>query len=218
MICSHCDHGQLYCGEDCSGKARQRSTREAGARYQKTESGRANHAARQQRYLEKMTHHPSANQPSRLILQTVAQSPSPDLRAVSDALSPLAVDSQAPAELALSALHQQGADEELGCLPSLLPDSSLHQHRSAPCSEGPSPSADANARELFEEAVSTPAQTTQPSLAGKDKEPVAHVMPSYRCHFCGCRSSGYVRLGFCRTLPRKRPGGSPQPRSVWGEA
>ncbi len=50
-ICSHCDRGQCYCGKHCSSRARRRSTREAGARYQKTTRGRRKHAARNALYL-----------------------------------------------------------------------------------------------------------------------------------------------------------------------
>lgn len=59
-ICRRCDHGNQYC-RTCAPLARQDSLLRAGDKYQKTERGRANHAARQQRYLErKMTHHGSA--------------------------------------------------------------------------------------------------------------------------------------------------------------
>ena len=58
-ICQKCDHGNRYCRK-CAPLARQDSLRRAGAKYQQTERGRINHAARQQRYLEyKMTHHGS---------------------------------------------------------------------------------------------------------------------------------------------------------------
>jgi len=59
-LCRPCDRGNRYCGDICSRAARRKSTRRAGARHQETTRGRANHAARQQRYLDrreaKMTH------------------------------------------------------------------------------------------------------------------------------------------------------------------
>jgi len=62
-ICSRCDRGNIYCGKACSAAARKASQRRSAERYQKSERGRALHAARQQRYLErreaKMTHHGS---------------------------------------------------------------------------------------------------------------------------------------------------------------
>ena len=58
-ICQKCDHGNQYC-RTCAPLARRDSVLRAGAKYQKTERGRTNHAARQQRYLDrKMTHHGS---------------------------------------------------------------------------------------------------------------------------------------------------------------
>jgi hypothetical protein len=62
-ICSHCDRGHQYCSEACRQGARRDSVRAAGARYQRTRRGRANHARRQDEYRrrraagEKVTHH-----------------------------------------------------------------------------------------------------------------------------------------------------------------
>ncbi len=60
IICSKCDHGQIYCSDSCSALARQQSLRAAGKRYQATVNGKRNHAARQARYEMKvktnMTH------------------------------------------------------------------------------------------------------------------------------------------------------------------
>ena len=49
-ICRFCDRGQRYCGPTCSSLARRESQREASRRYQQTEEGRRNHAARQNNY------------------------------------------------------------------------------------------------------------------------------------------------------------------------
>lgn len=60
VICSRCDHGNIYCHRDCSHTARVNSQREAGRRYQSSPRGRLMHAARQQRYRQrhakKVTH------------------------------------------------------------------------------------------------------------------------------------------------------------------
>jgi hypothetical protein len=61
FLCRDCDHGDKYCDEDCAEAARRDSLRAAGRCYQRTPAGRAHHAARQQRYLDKreaakMTH------------------------------------------------------------------------------------------------------------------------------------------------------------------
>jgi len=67
LICSHCDRGHIYCAEGCAGKARRRSQREAGRRYQTSHHGRINHAARARRYRARknnVTHQGSA--PDRL--------------------------------------------------------------------------------------------------------------------------------------------------------
>ncbi len=46
LLCSHCDHGQLYCGRTCSAAARQDRRRETAQRYQRSRGGRLKHAAR----------------------------------------------------------------------------------------------------------------------------------------------------------------------------
>ena len=60
VICSHCDRGNIYCGKQCSQRARHQSRREAGRRYQRTRRGRFAHAERQRRYRQrrraKVTH------------------------------------------------------------------------------------------------------------------------------------------------------------------
>jgi len=64
MLCRSCDRGHRYCDGDCRDVRRRESLRRAGRRYQQTPRGRANHAARQQRYLQrqaaKMTHQTSS--------------------------------------------------------------------------------------------------------------------------------------------------------------
>jgi hypothetical protein len=60
LICARCDHGNMYCGGECSQIRRRESLRRAGARYQRTRRGAANHAARQRTWRasqqQKMTH------------------------------------------------------------------------------------------------------------------------------------------------------------------
>lgn len=53
FLCSPCDTGQRYCGQECSRRARRHSVREAGRRYQSSRDGRRAHAARQQAYRER---------------------------------------------------------------------------------------------------------------------------------------------------------------------
>jgi hypothetical protein len=59
-ICPRCDHGNIYCGRECSAIRRRESLRRAGARYQRTRRGAARHAARQRGYRarcqQKVTH------------------------------------------------------------------------------------------------------------------------------------------------------------------
>lgn len=50
LICSHCDRGHVYCAKGCAQKARRRSLREAGHRYQTSRRGRIKHAERARRY------------------------------------------------------------------------------------------------------------------------------------------------------------------------
>lgn len=54
VLCSWCDHGQIYCGKVCAFLVRQKSLRLARQRYQKTFTGRRNHAACQARYRMKL--------------------------------------------------------------------------------------------------------------------------------------------------------------------
>jgi hypothetical protein len=61
VICSDCDRGHIYCAE-CAPRARHRSLREAGRRYQVSSRGRIKHAARSRRWRERrnnVTHHGS---------------------------------------------------------------------------------------------------------------------------------------------------------------
>ena len=46
LLCSHYDHGQLYCGRACSAASRHERRREVAQRYQRSRGGRLKHAAR----------------------------------------------------------------------------------------------------------------------------------------------------------------------------
>ena len=63
IICSHCDRGNIYCGQKCSQAARKDLLGAASKRYQNTQQGKHNHAARQKCYRERkkeiVTHHGS---------------------------------------------------------------------------------------------------------------------------------------------------------------
>ena len=50
QLCGSCFRGQRYCSDSCRLAARRRSLRAAGKRYQRTETGRLKHAARQRAY------------------------------------------------------------------------------------------------------------------------------------------------------------------------
>jgi hypothetical protein len=60
VICSHCDRGNIYCGQGCAQAARRQSLRGSAERYQNTRRGRLAHAERQRRYRrrrkQKVTH------------------------------------------------------------------------------------------------------------------------------------------------------------------
>jgi len=53
LICSACDHGNRYCGDDCAKLARKLSIKQAGQRYQSSLKGRIKHAARQRGHMDK---------------------------------------------------------------------------------------------------------------------------------------------------------------------
>ena len=46
LLCSHCDHGQLYCSRACSCAGRRERRRQTAKRYQDSRGGRLKHAAR----------------------------------------------------------------------------------------------------------------------------------------------------------------------------
>lgn len=50
VLCTQCDHGNVYCGSTCSTAARRASVRAAGRRHQRTEAGAIGHARRQATY------------------------------------------------------------------------------------------------------------------------------------------------------------------------
>ena len=50
VICRKCDRGNVYCGPECSERARVQRRREAARRYQATARGRAKHRERQRRF------------------------------------------------------------------------------------------------------------------------------------------------------------------------
>ena len=50
LLCSHCDHGQRYCGRACSSQSRRERRREAAKRYQSSGGGQLKHAARTSRW------------------------------------------------------------------------------------------------------------------------------------------------------------------------
>lgn len=78
MICSHCDHGQLYCGPQCSGAARKESLHAASHRYQSSKKGKHRHANRQRRYrtrLKKVTHQGSPQPPPHDVLPPERRKP-----------------------------------------------------------------------------------------------------------------------------------------------
>ena len=65
-ICRNCDHGNSYCGSECSLIARKKHSTTASKRYQSTRTGRFAHAERQRRYItrkNKMTHQGSHGLP-----------------------------------------------------------------------------------------------------------------------------------------------------------
>jgi hypothetical protein len=53
IICSHCDRGNIYCGQTCSIAARQKSVKAIRIRYEVSLPGRRKHAERQRRYRQR---------------------------------------------------------------------------------------------------------------------------------------------------------------------
>ena len=79
IVCSKCDHGQIYCGTGCAIFARKKSMKLAGIRYQRTFNGKRNHAARQARYRIRqnkiVTHLGSPQTPQRASIQLFENNP-----------------------------------------------------------------------------------------------------------------------------------------------
>ena len=59
QLCGSCFRGQSYCSASCRLAARRCSLRAAGKRYQRTETGRLKHAARQRAYAARRSARPS---------------------------------------------------------------------------------------------------------------------------------------------------------------
>ena len=77
VLCQECDWGNRYCSDTCAQRARQRSLRLAGARYQSNFVGAGKHAARQAAYRirqeQKVTHHPFSGDQSSVIVEQAEQ-------------------------------------------------------------------------------------------------------------------------------------------------
>lgn len=75
VICTQCDHGQIYCGNVCAALARKKSMQLAGIRYQTTFRGKRNHAARQTRYRKRLseivTHQGSPSLPPHALMDVI---------------------------------------------------------------------------------------------------------------------------------------------------
>jgi len=91
IICSCCDHGQIYCNHGCASRARRETVVAAGQRYQKTPRGGRMHAARQGRYRarqERVTHHGSPKPPADDLLPPVAMTATHDEASPADGPRP----------------------------------------------------------------------------------------------------------------------------------
>ena len=75
IICSCCDRGQVYCNGGCAVRARQQTLQAAARRYQASQRGRLQHAARMGRYRsrqKKVTHQGSPTPAASDLLASVA--------------------------------------------------------------------------------------------------------------------------------------------------
>jgi len=54
VLCSHCDRGNRYCGRACWRQTHDLARREAACRYQRSRGGRLQHAARSQRWRQRV--------------------------------------------------------------------------------------------------------------------------------------------------------------------
>jgi hypothetical protein len=96
LICSCCDRGQIYCAGDCAARARRRTRRDAGRRYQTSRRGRLAHAERTRRYrvrCKNVTHHGSPPSPPDDLLSSgspaIASDASPAVRTTGRGVYPV---------------------------------------------------------------------------------------------------------------------------------
>ena len=64
LLCSFCDRGQIYCGQECSKTARKNAQSEAARRYQNSRRGRTAHAARARNWRKRQRQCGSKSSPS----------------------------------------------------------------------------------------------------------------------------------------------------------
>ena len=181
-ICQGCDRGNIYC-PPCAPVARKESRQGYSNAYQKTDAGRANHAARQQAYLDRKERDQVALK--RCSTCTESAKMTQHGSAVADEASSLGAQ---PEVLSTSVLTKEIDDVRYPLLP--LPNPAYKPDSATESAAG----AIVVGRTL---RAATEAAQAVPGESG-----------IVVCSFCGQRCGPYTRLDFLRT-PHRRPPGRP---------
>lgn len=174
FICQGCDHGNIYC-PPCAPVARKESQQGYGNKYQKSDVGRANHAARQQLYLDRKERDQLAQQ--RCSMCTESAKMTQHGSSVADEASSLGAQ---PEVLSTSVLTKEIADVHY-LLHELICDAHFD----------------------VETAAGATVYGVLPAATEID-HCAAHDSGTVACSFCGQRCGPYTRLDFLRT-PRRKP-------------
>ena len=179
-ICQGCDRGNIYC-PPCAPVARKELKQGYTNTYQKTEAGKANHAARQQRHLDRKERDQLAQQHCCTCSESAKMTQHGS--AVADEASSLGAQ---PEVLSTSVLTKEIADVHSPVRP--LPKTAYKAG-----------SATESADRAFVVGTNAPAGTDAPQGGATDSGIVT-------CGFCGQRCGPYARLDFLRTPHRTPPG------------
>lgn len=184
-LCSHCDRGNRYCGDECRKQARRQTLKLAGDRHQRSPEGARDHADRQARFRErqkKVTHQGSS------VCGDLLQPRSPE-----------------PESTMVVKSHGFGSEEESEKIPSAVGDF---------CDSGSAPTrgSDISGGSSGEHSDESPIQFkthSAKSLAnafGGAFDVDWHTGPVCAC--CGARGT-MVRYGFFRSLWRRAGSNTP---------
>jgi len=118
LLCSFCDRGQIYCGQECSKTARKNAQSEAARRYQNSRRGRTAHAARARNWRKRQRQCASQSAPAdpdaqKIVTHQGSQHPDADVSLMACETQTPTTHSQASAAGVHDAPHCQGCGKPL---------------------------------------------------------------------------------------------------------